>query len=117
MHAAEYDGPIDLAEDMLCVHPRGRALGKAGQDAHLLFATFLSLGYLLPRLRERIMQKRVRVGEHSSHESIHSTVSPPDLITGWRGSMPFLTATGPSTRCGPRCSMIEDGYQRQNGDA
>jgi hypothetical protein len=50
MHAAEHDGPLDLTQNVLGVDPRGRALSKAGQDAHLLFATFLSLGYLLPRL-------------------------------------------------------------------
>jgi hypothetical protein len=29
MHAAEHDRPVDLAEDVLSVGPRGRALGKA----------------------------------------------------------------------------------------
>jgi hypothetical protein len=50
VHAAEHDAPLDLAQDVLAVDPRGRALGKAGQDEHLLLTPLFGLSNLPSRL-------------------------------------------------------------------
>jgi len=57
MHAAEHDGSLDLAQNVLGIDPSGRALGEAGQNAHLLFAPLFSLGNLPLGLNKRVMQK------------------------------------------------------------
>jgi hypothetical protein len=46
-------------------------------------------------------------GEDRDREMTNAA-PPPDLITGWRGSVPFLTA-GASTQRGPICRTGEGG--------
>lgn len=84
MHAAEDDGPLDLAQDVLGIDPCRRTLGQPRQDAHLPFAPLFSLCNLLPCLKERVMRQRIGTGEHSSHESIHSA-APPPIVSGLAG--------------------------------
>ena len=84
MHAAKHDGSLDLAQDVLGIDPRGRALGKAGQDAHLLLATFLSLGNLPLGLNKRVVQERIRTREHRGHGNIQSA-APPPMVLGLAG--------------------------------
>jgi hypothetical protein len=101
VHAAEHDRPFDLAQDVLGVDTRGRPLRETQQDMHLPFPTFFSLGNLPLRLEERVVQRRVRTGEHGGHESIQSA-APPPMVSGLAGLGAVPHGNGPSYATRPK---------------
>ena len=75
------------------VGPCLRAFEQAGDDTSLMRTALFSLGEILFRLGEQSSKMRLGRGRHDGERVLSGAMAPPpDLITGWRGTMPFLTA-------------------------